>query len=61
MTKVGLLGTRFVMDEPFYRDRLKERFDIDILIPAEDEQATVHRIIYDELCPDGEGLGSPLP
>jgi aspartate racemase len=50
MTKVGLLGTRFVMDEPFYRDRLKDRFNIDILIPAEYEQDNVHRIIYDELC-----------
>jgi aspartate racemase len=50
LTKVGLLGTRFVMDEPFYQDRLKEQFDIDIVVPAEDERATIHRIIYDELC-----------
>ncbi len=50
LSQVGLLGTRFVMDEPFYRDRLKKRFDIDVVVPAEDEQAIVHRIIYDELC-----------
>jgi aspartate racemase len=50
LKKVGLLGTRFVMGESFYRDRLKERFDIDVVVPAEDEQAIVHRIIYDELC-----------
>jgi len=50
LAKIGLLGTRFVMDEPFYRDRLKERFDIDVVVPGEDEQAVVHRIIYDELC-----------
>jgi aspartate racemase len=50
LAKVGLLGTRFVMGEPFYRDRLKGRFDIDVVVPAENEQAIVHRIIYDELC-----------
>ena len=50
LSEVGLLGTRFVMAEQFYRDRLKKRFDIDVVVPAEDEQAIVHRIIYDELC-----------
>jgi len=50
LSEVGLLGTRFVMAEQFYRDRLKKRFDIDVVVPAEDEQAVVHRIIYDELC-----------
>jgi aspartate racemase len=50
LSKVGLLGTRFVMEEHFYRGRLRERFGIDVLVPAEDEQAIVHRIIYDELC-----------
>lgn len=50
LSKVGLLGTRFVMAEQFYRDRLKKRFEIDVVVPAEDEQAIVHRIIYDELC-----------
>ena len=48
--KVGLLGTRFVMKEKFYRDRLQERFGIDVLVPGEDAQTTIHRIIYDELC-----------
>lgn len=50
LRNVGLLGTRFVMEEQFYRDRFKKRFDIDLVVPAEGEQATVHRIIYDELC-----------
>jgi len=50
LSKVGLLGTRFVMAEQFYQDRLKKRFDIEVVVPAEDDQATVHRIIYDELC-----------
>jgi aspartate racemase len=50
LAKVGLLGTRFVMEEHFYQDRLKKSFDIDVLVPAEDERAIVHRIIYNELC-----------
>jgi len=50
ISKVGLLGTRVVMAEQFYRDRLKKRFDIDVVVPTENEQAVVHRIIYDELC-----------
>jgi aspartate racemase len=50
LSKVGLLGTRFVMAEQFYQDRLKKRFDIEVVVPAEDEQAVVHRVIYDELC-----------
>ena len=48
--KVGLLGTRFVMEEQFYRDRLQKRFGITVLAPGEEDQAMVHRIIYDELC-----------
>jgi aspartate racemase len=50
LSKVGLLGTRFVMAERFYQDRLKKHFEIEVVVPAEDEQAIVHRIIYDELC-----------
>jgi len=50
LSKVGLLGTRFVMAERFYQDRLKKHFEIEVVVPAEDEQAVVHRIIYDELC-----------
>jgi aspartate racemase len=43
-----LLGTRFVMDEPFYRDRLL-RHGIDPIIPAEADRVELHRIIFDEL------------
>ena len=50
LSKVGLLGTRFVMAERFYQDRLKKSFDIEVVVPTEDEQAVVHRIIYKELC-----------
>jgi aspartate racemase len=45
-----LLGTRYTMELPFWRDRLMERFGIDLVVPDEQERADVHRIIYDELC-----------
>jgi aspartate racemase len=47
--KVGLLGTKFVMEEPFYRERLQKGFGVDVLIPEQAERDTVHRIIYEEL------------
>ena len=50
ITVVGLLGTRFVMDEQFYRERLRERFGIKVLVPREEEQTIIHQIIYAELC-----------
>jgi aspartate racemase len=50
LTKVGLLGTRFVMEEDFYRDRLEKCFGIEVLVPLEEEQNIVDRIIYEELC-----------
>ncbi len=48
--RVGLLGTRFTMEEPFYRDRLRDRHGLDVLVPGAADRALVHRIIYDELC-----------
>ncbi len=48
--KVGLLGTRFVMEGGFYRERLEKFFDIEILTPLEEEQSVVDMIIYKELC-----------
>ncbi len=47
---VGLLGTQFTMEEPFYRARLEEHLGIKVLVPGKGERATVDRIIYDELC-----------
>lgn len=49
MARVGLLGTRFTMEEPFYRERLAERFGIEALIPCGADRAMIHRVIYDEL------------
>ena len=47
--RVGLLGTRFTMEQAFYREKLVEQ-GISVLIPSEDERTTVHNIIYNELC-----------
>jgi aspartate racemase len=49
-TSVGLLATRFTMEGQFYRERLESKHGLDVLIPAEDDRAMVHRVIYDELC-----------
>jgi aspartate racemase len=49
LTTVGLLGTGFTMDQPFYRERL-ESHGLRVLLPSPEDRATVHRIIYDELC-----------
>lgn len=47
---VGLLGTRFTMEQPFYRERLEREHGLNVLTPGEDDRAIVHRIIYEELC-----------
>jgi len=47
---VGLLGTRFTMEQPFYRDRLSDRHGLRVLVPPPEDQAIVHRVIYEELC-----------
>jgi aspartate racemase len=49
INKVGLLGTRFTMIEDFYKQRLTEKFGLEVLIPDETEINEVHRIIYEEL------------
>ena len=49
VTRVGLLGTAFTMEQPFYRERLRTRFGLDVIVPPADPRAAVHRIIYDEL------------
>jgi aspartate racemase len=48
--RVGLLGTRYTMEQTFYTGRLRERCGLETVIPDETERADVHRIIYDELC-----------
>ena len=48
--RVGLLGTRFVMEEAFYVERLKSRFGLDVIVPPPEDRELVHRVIFDELC-----------
>jgi aspartate racemase len=50
ITRIGLLGTRFTMEQEFYRQRLIERHRLEVLVPDADERGIVHRVIYDELC-----------
>lgn len=47
---IGLLGTRFTMEQDFYRTRLADRHGLQVLIPDAADRATVHHIIYAELC-----------
>ena len=47
---VGLLGTKFTMEQDFYRGRLTEKHDLEVLIPCAEERDLVHRVIFDELC-----------
>lgn len=53
--KVGLLGTRFTMEQEFYRERLR-RHGLEVIVPGDADREIVHRVIFDELC-----LGKVLP
>ncbi len=48
--KMGLLGTRFTMEEDFYKGRLIRRYGLEVIIPDEKARQIVHDIIYKELC-----------
>jgi aspartate racemase len=48
--KIALLGTRFTMEENFYKGRLIEKYGLDVIIPGSEDMENIHRIIYDELC-----------
>lgn len=52
LKKVGLLGTKYTMEENFYKKRLKEKFNIETIIPDEKERETIHNIIINELTQD---------
>ncbi len=49
VTRVGLLGTAFTMEQSFYRDRLA-RHGLEVVVPSATDRMVVHRIIYEELC-----------
>lgn len=48
--RVGLLGTNFTMEEAFYKDRIKSKYGIDVLIPNSQDREFIHHVIYNELC-----------
>ncbi len=56
LTKIGLLGTRFTMEEDFYKRRLTEKFGLEVIVPEKDDRAVINRVIYEEL-----GIGRFLP
>ncbi len=47
---VGLLGTRYTMEEDFYRQRLLDKFNLEVIIPEPEERKYVHQVIFEELC-----------
>lgn len=46
---IGLLGTRFTMEEDFYKGRLSQKYGLSVIIPNAQEREIIHRVIYDEL------------
>ena len=50
LRKPGLLGTKFTMEEDFYKKRLKEKYSIDVLIPSSADREIIDSVIYNELC-----------
>lgn len=49
MTRVGLLGTKFTMEQDFYVGKLREEYNIEVVIPNDEDREIVHQIIYEEL------------
>ncbi|MEL6604317.1 MAG: aspartate/glutamate racemase family protein [Cyanobacteria bacterium J06614_10] len=48
--RIGLLGTRFTMEEAFYKDRLIYQHGLAVQVPNGEERSFIHDVIYDELC-----------
>lgn len=49
LKKIGLLGTRFTMEQEFYRGRLRDQHHLDVLVPDDEDRGIVNRVIYEEL------------
>jgi aspartate racemase len=56
LQKIALLGTRFTMQEDFYKGRLSRKYGLDVVVPGKADMDAVDRIIFDELC-----VGKILP
>lgn len=50
MKRVALLGTRYTMEQDFYRGRLEAQFGIESRVPDEADRARINQIIFEELC-----------
>lgn len=50
LSRVGLLGTQFTMEQEFYKDRLRQHYGLHVLIPSQQDREIIHRVIYEELC-----------
>jgi aspartate racemase len=48
--RVGLLGTRFTMEQDFYKGKLARDYGLEVLVPDEAERQVIHGILYNELC-----------
>lgn len=49
LKKVALLGTKFTMEQDFYKERIREKFGIEVIIPNETDKNIIHKVIYEEL------------
>jgi aspartate racemase len=50
LDKVALLGTRFTMEEDFYKKTLREKYKLNVIIPSESDREVIDHVIYTELC-----------
>lgn len=50
LKRVGLLGTKFTMEHDFYKGRLAEKFELEVMVPDENDREFVHEVIYEQLC-----------
>ncbi len=53
---IGLLGTRFTMEQDFYKQRLQDKYGLEVLTPSHDDRTKVHDVIYNKLC---QGIVDP--
>jgi aspartate racemase len=49
LKKIGLLGTRFTMEEGFYKGRLTQKYGLEVFVPGPSDREVIHRVIYEEL------------
>jgi aspartate racemase len=49
LNKIGLLGTRFTMEQDFYKSRLIDQYGLQVITPDSSERELIHRVIYEEL------------